>query len=402
MSQFSYRARNKNGQIVQGILQASTELRARQLLQSNGFTPLRLEESREKQPWWSINVFGDRVRMRDLILFARQLSAMIRAGVPIVQSLEALSTQIPRRSFRAVLEKLIQAIEGGDSFSIALSRHHTVFSPFFLGLVRTGESSGQLGQALNSLADYLEQDYIFRRKVISSLTYPALILVTMVVVTIIVFAFVLPQLVELFADANVTLPLPTRIVLGLVNFWTGYWYIMLTFFIALGFIFRSWIKTVEGRYAVSSAVLRLPVVNALFQKVYLARLTSMLHILFNSDVPVLESLQLVELAMGNKVYQKIMGTTRQAVKDGSPISTVWENEPFIPPLLTALVHVGEQSGQLDKSFDEANRFFKREVEELLSTITVLIEPLIVIILGIGVAILVAAVFLPIYNLVLTI
>ena len=402
MSQFTYQARNKTGQLVQGQLQAASEARARQLLQSNELMPVRVEETTQGKKWWMKSVFSKRVRMRDLILFSRQLSAMIRAGVPIVQALESVAEQVSRQSFQTVLEQIIRSIEGGDSFSLALSRHPTVFSAFYLGLIRTGESSGQLGQALSSLADYEEQDYIFRRKVITSLTYPALIILTMIAVTIIIFTFVLPQLVELFADASVQLPLPTRLLLALVNFWTAYWYIILILLGSLGLIFRSWIKTPEGRFALSSIVLRIPIIKSLFRKVYLARLTSMLHILFNGNVPVLEALYLVEQAMGNKVYQKIMTSTRQAVKDGSSISSVWENEPFIPPLLTALVHVGEQSGQLNKTFNEANRFFSREVEEFLSNITVLIEPLIVILLGIGVAILVASVFLPIYNLVLTI
>jgi len=402
MSRFSYRARTDTGQIVQGELSASTAERAAELLKGNNLQALQVEPLSTDDSFWSRSLSVERVRTKDLIIFARQLSTMIAAGVPIVQSLQAIEPQIGHQYFQKVIRNLVRGIQGGDSFSLSLARYPTVFSPFFLGLARTGESTGTLTEALRSLADYLEQDYIFRRKVIASLTYPALILITMVIVTIIIFSFVLPQIVELFNDAKVTLPLPTRIIFAVVHFWSSYWYVLLLVAIAGGVMFRFWSRTPEGRYAVSSMVLRLPIIRSIFQKVYLARFTSMLHILFNSDVPILESLKLVENAMSNRVYQRILSETRAAVKDGAPISSVWKNEPFIPPLLTSLVSVGEKSGKIETAFSEANRFFRREVDDVLSTITVLLEPLVVVILGIGVAIIVASVFLPIYNLVLTV
>lgn len=216
----------------------------------------------------------------------------------------------------------------------------------------------------------------------------------------IVFTQVVPQLARLFQDAKVELPLPTRIVVGIATFFENYWYIIIAMAILFGIIGRSYLRTPEGRYTVSTLALRIPIIRNLFQKVYLARLTSILHTLLKSDVPILESLALARQAMGNKVYQRIMTDTIKAVQDGAPISTVWEHEPFIPPMLSTIVSVGEKSGQVAEAFQEANRFFKRDVEEILNTITVLLEPVMVILLGIGVAIIVSAVLLPIYNLVL--
>lgn len=347
------------------------------------------------------SVFRGRIKTKELVLLSRQLGTMIDAGVPIVQSLQAILKQLTKPFFRQVLQDIISDIRGGESLSQALTKHPKVFPPFFLGLVRTGEASGRLAETLGSLAEYLEREYVFRRKLIGALVYPAMILGVMVVVTFILFAFVLPQLSQLFADSNVPLPLPTRIVLGTVAFINRYWYYMLAFAIVIFLLARSYFRTPEGRFMASTILLLLPLIQGLFQKVYLARMTAMLNILLKSDVPLLESLSLAEGAVSNKVYQKILRDTGDAVKDGSLISAVWEHEPFIPPLLSTVVNVGERSGKIAAAFGEANRFFQREVEELLNAINTLFEPIMVILLGLGVALVVSAVFLPIYNLVLT-
>lgn len=346
-------------------------------------------------------VLRGRVKTKELVLFSRQVGTMIDAGVPVVQSLQAILKQITKPLFRQVLQDIINDIRGGESLSQALAKHPRIFPPFFLGLVRTGEASGRLAEALGSLSEYLERQHVFQRKLIGALVYPAMILGVMVIVTIILFAFVLPQLSQLFADSNVPLPLPTRIVLGVVAFTSGYWYYLLAFIIIIVLLSRSYFRTTEGRFMASTMLLRLPLIQGLFQKVYLARLTAMLYILSKSDVPLLESLRLTEDAVSNKVYQKILRDTSAAVKDGSLISAVWEHEVFIPPLLSTVVNVGERSGKIAAAFGEANRFFQREVEDLLTAINTLFEPIMVILLGIGVALVVSAVFLPIYNLVLT-
>jgi type II secretory pathway component PulF len=400
MSTYLWQARSAKGQLLRGELQAGSEGRARELLQRSGLTPLQLQVKKESS-LLQRNVWGGQVRTKELILFARQVSSMIQAGVPILSALRSVEHQTSRPVFQRVLQRLARDIENGDSLSLAMAKHPNVFSPFFLGIIRTGEASGKLAESLATLAEYSEQEYLFRRKIISALIYPGLIISTMLVVSIIVFAFVLPQLIELFADAQVTLPLPTRIVLAVTTFWINYWYVVALLVVALTFVIRSYVRTPEGRYTLSSVVLRIPVFKILFQRIYLARLTSMLHTLLSSNVPLLESLQLVEKAIGNRVYQRLMSDTVRAVRDGASISSVWQHEPQIPPLLATMVSTGEHSGQVDRALAEANRFFKRDVEEAFNFITVLFEPIVVIILGIGVAILVAAVFLPIYNLVLT-
>lgn len=350
--------------------------------------------------WLHSPIFQRRARSKDLSLFSQQIAVMIKAGVPILQSLTALSRQTQKESLRKVIHHVTRDIEGGDSLSIALAKHPAIFSPFFIAVVRTGEASGRLAESLAFLADHLEQNYLFVRKIQAALAYPALILVAVIIVIILMMTFVLPQLIGLFVDANVALPLATRIVLAITLFWRDYWYIVIALALGLGLVARSYLRTPEGRYTASTYILRFPVLQSLFQKIYLARLTSLLFTLFSSDVPVIESLTLAEKAMGNRVYQRILQDTVRAIKDGATISSVWQYEPFIPPMLTAMISVGEKTGKIEEAFSQSNRFFKRDVEAALNTITVLLEPLMVVVLGIGVAFVVAAVLLPIYNLVL--
>lgn len=397
---YQYRARNIEGREVKGTLRAPNEQRAEMLLRSNNLMLLQLTEL--KPSLFSRNILAGGVNTADLVLMTRQLAAMIRAGVPILESLRALLKQIHKPSFHTLLEQVINDIEDGTSLSQALAKYPATFSPFFLGVVRTGEASGRLSESLTTLSEYLEQNYVFMRKVRSALMYPVFVLTVVVVIVVLMFVYVMPQLVTLFTEAGVRLPWPTRILIVLTQFLQRFWYVLLVLAAILGIIGRSYLRTPQGNYTVSTLFLQIPVVSRLVQRVYLARLTSILHTLFSSDVPVIESLKIAQGSIGNKVYQRILGETADAVKDGAAISAVWEQEPFIPQMLSTMVAVGERSGEVHKSFAEAYRFFKRDVEDMLEQITVFIEPLLVIVLGIGVGFVVAGVLLPIYNLVLVI
>lgn len=398
MAKFIYRARTSNGQLVRGTLRAATQDRAISLLRSHSLTPVEINVGQEESVLQR-TIFSA-VKASDLILFFRQTASMISAGVPVLQALQALAKQIDNDAFRKILEDMQYDIEAGESLSIAMSKHTKTFSPFVLGVTRTGEASGRLSSSLASISDYLERDYVFVRKVRAAMIYPAFILTAVVVLTIVMFTFVLPQLTSLFADAGVRLPWPTRVIIAITTFFHDFWPILLAGSVAIFFITRSYLKTPEGRYTMSTYVLRLPVISRLFQKVYLARLTSILHTLFTSDVPALESFALAKEAVTNRVFQRIMDDTIRSIKDGASISVVWQHEPFIPPMLTTMVGVGEKSGEVGAAFAEASRFFQREVDGILDSIVVLVEPIMVVILGIGVGIVVASVLLPIYNLVL--
>lgn len=398
MAKFIYRARTIDGKLVKGTLRAASQERAIILLRSHNLNPIEVEIGQEVSIL-NRTVFNA-VSPKDLILFFRQLGSMISAGVPILQALQALVKQVTKSSFKRIVEDMVYDIEAGESLSIAMSKHSQVFSSFAIGVVRTGEASGRLSTSLAAIGDQLEQDYNFNRRVRAAMIYPVFLLAVVFILAILMFTFVLPQLVALFADAGVQLPWPTRILIGLTNFLSRYWLVVFALVGVLGFLLRSYVRTPEGRYTVSTMVLGIPVLRKLFQKIYLARLTSILHTLFTSDVPALESFELAKEAVGNRVFQRIMDDTIKAIKDGSSISIIWQQEPNIPPMLTTMVAVGEKSGEVGLAFNQASTFFRRDVDSILDSIAVLLEPVMILILGVGVGIVVGAILLPIYNLVL--
>ena len=401
MPTFTYRARQENGALTRGTLRAADEDRATSLLRANGLTPISLEAADEKS-WFGRSTKTGRVGTKELIMFFREAASMIQAGVPIIETLKALQKQSRKNRLVKVLGEIVYDIEAGESLSIALSKHPITFNQFVLGIVRIGEASGKLGTSLDAIAKQIEEEYAFTRKIRAALIYPVFVLVLVIILVFIMFIFVLPQLVALFNDANVPLPLPTRILIAITNFMTNYYALLIAVAVGLGLLFRSWVRTAEGRYTFSTIMLGIPIFKEIIQKVYLARITSILATLFASDVPIIEALGLASESIGNKVYQRILNETIQAVKDGASISYVWGSEPYIPAMLTTMVSVGERSGEISKSFTLANKFFARDVADILETITILLEPLLIIILGIGVGIIVGSVLLPIYNLVLVI
>lgn len=399
MAEFRYTGRNSKGKAVKGKVTAPTEAKARALLAAHRVVVDNLTEQ-NRESLLHRNILGGRLNNKDLIIFSRQLATMIRAGVPIIEAIVALRRQVDKPKFQALLENIAYDIEGGSSLSRALARHSGAFSLFYIGVVQTGEASGRLAESFNMLANYTERNYVFNRKIRSALTYPLFVLVAVIIVIIIVFYLVLPQLTALFDDAQVQLPLPTRVLIAVTEFTQNYWYILLAAAAAFGLILRSWAKTPEGQYNLSAWLLRLPIVKEFVQKVYLSRLTSIMHTLFSSDVPVIESLKIARESIGNRVYQRILSETADAVKNGSSMSAVWAHERHVPSMLTTMVAMGERSGEIEKAFAEAQRFFNRDVDDMLERVTVFLEPVLVIVLGIGVAFVVAAVLLPIYNLVL--
>lgn len=401
MPTFTYRARQENGALTRGTLRAANEERATSLLRSHGLTPISLE-AQENTSWFHRSVGIGQVGKKELIMFFRESGSMIQAGVPIIETLKALQKQSRKEKLTKIIGELVYDVESGESLSIAFSKHPEVFNLYILGIVRIGEASGKLGSSLDAIASQMEEEYAFTRKIRAALIYPVFVLVLVIVLVLVMFTYVLPQLVSLFLDANVPLPLPTRILIGITNFLTHNYVILISILVALGLLFRSWIRTQEGRYTFSTMMLGIPVFKEIIQKVYLARMTSVLATLFASDVPILEALTLARESIGNKVYQRILEETIQAVKDGASMSYAWGNEPYIPAMLTTMVSVGERSGEISKSFTLANKFFARDVADILETITILLEPLLIIILGIGVGVIVGSVLLPIYDLVLVI
>lgn len=398
MPEYSYRARTRLGRATRGTIKAASPERASEMLAEHGLVPLEIQDVRELRFWKRELKFGG-VRTRNRAVFARELATMIEAGIPILQALRILAQQTDSARLADILRNVSDEVEGGSLLSNALEKYPKDFSEFFISMVRSGEASGQVSKALLSLAEHEERDAELIRKVRTALIYPAFVLAMMAVLVLIMANFVLPQLTELFAEADVALPLITRVFLGGTLFVQRFWWFVLLFLGMAGYIATSYLRTQEGRYNASAFVLRLPLFSTLLQKLYLARFSGALETLLEAEVPVVRALLIARDVLANRVYQDIIERTTEEVKNGSTISQSLERYPDIPMMVSAMVGVGERSGRLGQAFGNIHRLYRRDVDDALNNLTVLIEPIVIVVIGIGVAFLLAAVLLPIYGLI---
>lgn len=398
MPEYVYRARTRLGNVTKGTIKATTAERAGQMLAEHGLVPLDLRDIRELSVWRRQWKFGG-VKVRDRAIFARQLATMIEAGIPILQGLRILVQQTENTRLADVLREVSYEVEGGGSLSGALEKYPRVFSDFFVSMVRSGEASGRVATSLQTLADHEEADAELIRKVRGAMIYPAFVISVLILLMVVVGLFMLPQITVLFREAEVELPFMTRVLIGIITFLQEYWWFLGLFIVLAGYLLTSYVRTSEGRYNVSAAVLRTPIFGRFLRKLYLARFSGALQTLLEAEVPVVRALLIARDVLTNRVYQAIIDQTAEDVKSGSSIAASFERFPEIPIMVSEMVRVGERSGQLGQSFGAIHRFFRRDVDNALANLTTLIEPVVIVLLGFAVMFLLSAVLLPLYGLV---
>lgn len=398
MPEYFYRARTRLGEVTKGTIRAASPERAGKTLAEHGLVPLELQDVRERGLWRRELKFG-RVKIRDRAVFARQLATMIEAGIPILQALRILVQQTESPRLSEILREVSHDVEAGGALSSALEKTPSVFSEFFVSMIRSGEASGRVASALHTLADHEESDAELVRKVRTALTYPAFVVSMMVIIMIVMATFVLPQLITLFVEAEVPLPLSTRVIIAVTGFFRAYWWFVVALIAVAAYLVSTYLRTPEGRYNGSALVLRIPVLGRLVRKLYLARFAGALQTLLDAEVPVVRALLIARDVLSNRVYQGIIDGAVEDVKGGSSISAALEQYPEIPLMVSEMVSVGERSGRLGAAFGSIHRFFRRDVDDALANLTTLLEPLVIVLIGIGVAVLVLAVLMPLYSLV---
>lgn len=394
---FAYKARNKDGQIKAGEVIASDEGRAEQLLEDNGLLVVSLSQVSEDS-LARFNPFGHSVKNKELVMFSRQLATLISARVPILQSLRILQEQIDSKYLLSVVKDIIVTIENGESLSASMAKHDEVFNNVYVSLVKSGEASGSLDRSLVYLADQLEKDYELRGKVKSAMTYPLFVLSALVVVMGLMFKFVLPNLTSVLKEQGGSLPPITVALIVFTDFFNHYWWAL--FLVIAGVIFgiRFYVNTPLGSRQLDIIKLRFPIIGAIFTKIYLARFARNLSTLVKGGIPIIKSLEIVSDIIGNSIYRDILLDTISNIEAGKTISDGLTGHKEFPNLVTQMVKVGEQTAQLDDILGKLAVFYEKEVDTTVSTLTTLLEPLIMIILGIGVGVLVAGILMPIYNL----
>lgn len=399
MPEFVYQVKNLQGELSKGTIEAPSLDLAVDTLHKKDLIILSLEEAQKKLFEKDIASYLVRPNQKDLVIFTRQLSTLIDANVPIVESLNTLSQQTEKVSFRKMIGEVADSIQGGSSLSQALSSHK-IFDTFYISLVKSGEISGRVQTTLLYLADYLERSAEITSKIRGALAYPVFIIFALVVVTIIMMTTVLPQLLTILKDAGIKdLPISTRMLILVTNFVNKYLYFILAILIGGLFYLKTWIKTAKGKFSFDLLKIKLPVFGEVAKNIYLARIAETLSTLIKAGVPILEGLRITSEIVNHALYKKVLLEAEENVRGGGMISEVFKKYKEIPTLVTSMIAIGEKTGKTDFMFQHMYKFFKDESDRAIENIAQLIEPILVLFLGLVVGILVASILLPIYNLV---
>lgn len=397
MARFSYNAKDQSGAAQKGIVEATTLAQAGNLLHEKGYFIISLREDFSNALQMK-GALQSKVGFADVVHFTRQLSTMLTAGLTLVESLNILLQQLKKQNLIKLVTELQEEVQGGKSFASVLEKHPDVFPPIYLALVKAGEASGKLDVILGRLADNLEKSRDFKSKVKGALIYPAVVVTGMILVASIVMVVVVPRLTSMYKEFGVALPLPTQILIALSNFMLHQWYVLL--FGGIGFVvfFTRWKRTYTGSHIIATITLNLPIFGILIQESTLVEVTRTLAILIDGGIPILSALEISRDATGNVLFKEAFLRAASKVEKGFPLSEPLLENKLFPPILGQMVSVGEQTGKLGDSLLKLSRYFESEADNAVRSLTTLIEPLIMVVLGLGVGFLVMAVLLPIYSL----
>ncbi|MCX6813629.1 MAG: type II secretion system F family protein [Candidatus Azambacteria bacterium] len=406
MPNFQYTARTKEGKLEADIIEAPSLGAAISVLQNQQLVIIEIRPAKEiealnfKKLTWLISSYIDQVKTKDIVLFTKQLAVLIQAKVPLVQSLRVMARQVESPSFSACITGVANDVDAGMVFSKALSKYPKVFSNFYIQMVRSGEISGRLEEELVYLAEYIGRQYLLNSKAKGAMIYPAFIVATFIVVAVLMLIFVVPNLTSILTESGQKLPLATAILIGLASFTkTWGWIVFIILIITAYFIWTAVRKSPEWRYAFDNFKLKLPIFGKLLQKIYLARFSETLSTLSSAGIAISQSLEITADVIGNAVYRQIVLEANEAVRKGGNISSVFVKHPEVLPMVTQMISIGEQTGKLDTILKQVTSFFTEEVNRAFDDIVNMIEPILIVVLGAGVGLLVAAILLPIYNLV---
>ncbi len=394
---FRYRAENNRGKIKKGRSVGLSESEVISKLRRKGLIVVYIADvttSLESK----IDLFVNRISIKDLVIFSRQFSVMVTSNVPVVEALLILIDQTTNIAFQNMLSEIAYEVDSGAFLSDAFAKRPRVFSDFFVNIIRSGETSGKLDEVLNYLADEMEKSYDMVSKIRGAMIYPIFILTALVGVAVVLMVYVIPNLTAVLTETSAKLPLSTRMVIGASDFMRQYLWLVVIIVIVLGFVIRLYSKTYSGRRNIDIMKIRLPIFGKLFKYIYLMRFTRSLATLLKGGVTITRSLEITAEVVGNTIYRELILETLESINDGNPLSTVMEESHDIPLMVPQMIAVGEKTGKLESVLDSITTFYSRETSNMLDNLSKLMEPIIMVVMGIGVGIMVAAVILPMYNL----
>lgn len=394
MAIFSYTAKDKSGKTLTGTIDAASESEANELLHKQELIVLSIEQNKTRARKKSKK---GGIKLDDIVIFSRQLATMIDAGIPLVQCLGILAEQIDNMALRGVVSAVRQDIVGGMSFCDSLAKYPSVFSDLFISMVKAGEASGMLADVLDRLASYSEKSAALNRKIRSSLVYPAVVLGVAVIITAVLLLKVVPTFKGIFEGLGGKLPTPTLILIMISDLLKQWFPVLVAVLFIASVAFKRYISTEKGRYKFDQQKLKMPVLGELFRKVALAKFSRTFATLIKSGVSVLNALEIVATTSGNKVIEEAVNNCRTSVRDGEPIYKPLSKGGVFPPMVCRMISVGEQTGQLEKMLSKIADFYDEQVDAAVTGLTSMIEPMVVVFLGVVIGGIVIALFLPIFK-----
>jgi type IV pilus assembly protein PilC len=395
---FVFKAKNERGQVREGMVEATDLNAAAGILERNGLVPISITE--EKKAFGVIKALEkmwEGVSQKELVMFFQQLSTLIEAHVPVVSALRTIEDQTSNRFFRIILKEMADDIEDGIQFSVAIEKHPDVFTTLTMSMIRSGETSGELQRSIDTIAKNIEKNYQLAAKIKGALYYPAFVIAVAIIMGFLVVTFILPKITLMIKELNVPVPWYTTFLVWLGDFMSVYWWAVLLIMVAGlgGMVYYA--RSSAGRREWEQIILKLPVIGNLSRSIYITRFSENFGALLEGGIPVVRALIITSQVVGNGVFEKIILKAADEVKTGGTISTVFLQSKEFPPIVAQMIRIGEETGSLATVLISVAKFYNQEVETTTKSLTTLIEPILIVALGIGVGILVIGVLMPIYN-----
>ena len=394
---FNYKVTTKSGELQTGNIDAPNIDMAIAALQRRDMVVVTITPAGKKNFLQSLGLFQG-VKLREVVIVSRQLATLVEAKVSLVSAFRLVAGEVENRVLAEVLTAVTDDIKSGVSISEALAKHPKVFSEFYVSMVRSGEESGKLSDVFNYLADYLERSYELLSKAKNALVYPAFVVLTFIIVMILMLVLVIPRLSVILIDSGQEIQIYTRVIIGISDFFVNYGIILAIALSVAGVFGWRYIGTPAGRVSWSRFKISIPYIGRLYRKLYLSRIADNLNTMLTSGVSVVRSIEITAAVVGNDVYRLILNDVGDAVKSGQSMSETFGRHPEVPAVMSQMVKVGEETGRLGFVLNTLARFYRREVDNEVDTIVSLIEPVLIVILGLGVGLLLTSVLVPIYNL----
>lgn len=393
---FNYLAKNQHSETVKGKVEAQNLSQAASVLRTRNLLVIKLDaESNTLFAQFSSLLSG--VKEDEIVALTRQLSTMVTAGLSLTQSLSILQQQT-KPAMAALIDKLLQDVEGGTTFAKALERHPKQFSRVYIQLVRAGETAGVLDQVLLRLSENLEKNKEFRAKTQGALIYPLIVVIAMLAVSAIMMIFVVPKLTEMYKDFGADLPVVTQILIDTSNFFVNFWWVIALVLGVVGTFTYRWYKTPPGERQITQWLLKIPLYGELRKKVILTEFSRTLSLLLTAGISLLQALEVSSDAINLILYRDALVQSYTRVEKGVPLAKTLQDKELFPPILTQMVAVGEETGKLDEVLMKISSYFQSESEQAIKNLTTALEPMIMIVLGLGVGFMVFAIVMPIYTL----